>query len=843
MNHKGKNGLNLGSKDSRKNVQPEMLISALENIPGGFHQCALEEGYPFLYMNERFLEILGWTKEEIEEQFDNKFTNLMADEYRDLVDNFVARILEGSSAKETKRQIYRLKSKNGLIWVSDATNLVREGDYTFLQGIITDINDYVLERFAYEKELANSYAIIANRDNMISALSNDYTMAYLCDLEKDTIQVIKQEETNPFFSVDEKLGCYTTVIAYFRDHILSEKYAQDFWQHFKREALMETLKHQDVWEYRGQNIPGVIHFENFACKVAKLNPLDTNDFQVISGLQSIDSIVQKDNAHQRELEAMNEKIGQALVEEASKNEIISALSNLYFEIAVIDLEKQTYSSVSGPDKKFIRNPRTGKISEMVQLLLEHNVCKENWELAKQFMDFSTVQERLKNKTVTSIELRTKQYIWYTLSFIVKNRDEQGNVTHILMTANDINEQKEQELNYKEQMEMAIVKANRANREKTLFLRRMSHDIRTPLNGILGMIHLADKNKDNVEKLYDYRQKTIHSAEYLMDLVNNILDISKLESGSMVLDDKPFDLFALLERQTEVIEAYANDNTVQLINAIDHQKMKHRYLIGSKNYLNRILINLASNAVKYNHVGGWVKLNCEEIFDDGDSCVYEFICQDNGLGMSEEFQRHAFEPFCREGKESTTTLSGTGLGLSIVKEIAELMHGTIQLKSKEGEGTTFVVTIPFKIDPHPQPENKELVIPENISFKGQTAMLVEDNDVNMEIAHFFLEELGFQIVSAKNGKEALELFQKEPENTFDFIFMDVMMPVMDGLEATKRIRALPSAYARKIPILAMTANAFQEDRQSCLEVGMNGHIAKPLKKEDIIKELLRSQEAK
>lgn len=545
MNHIGKNGLNLGSKDSRKNVQPEMLISALENIPGGFHQCALEEGYPFLYMNERFLEILGWTKEEIEEQFDNKFTNLMADEDRDLVDNFVARILEGSSAKETKRQIYRLKSKNGLIWVSNATNLVREGDHTFLQGIITDIN----------------------------------------------------------------------------------------------------------------------------------------------------------------------------------------------------------------------------------------------------------------------------------------------------------EQKEQELNYKEQMEMAIVKANRANREKTLFLRRMSHDIRTPLNGILGMIHLADKNKDNVEKLYDYRQKTIHSAEYLMDLVNNILDISKLESGSMVLDDKPFDLFALLERQTEIIEAYANDNTVQLINAIDHQKMKHRYLIGSKNYLNRILMNLASNAVKYNHVGGWVKLNCEEIFDDGDSCVYEFICQDNGLGMSEEFQRHAFEPFCREGKESTTTLSGTGLGLSIVKEIAELMHGTIQLKSKEGEGTTFVVTIPFKIDPHPQPENKELVIPENISFKGQTAMLVEDNDVNMEIAHFFLEELGFQIISAKNGKEALELFQKEPENTFDFIFMDVMMPVMDGLEATKRIRALPSAYAKKIPILAMTANAFQEDRQSCLEAGMNGHIAKPLKKEDIIKELLRSQEAK
>ena len=175
MNHKGKNGLNLGSKDSRKNVQPEMLISALENIPGGFHQCALEEGYPFLYMNERFLEILGWTKEEIEEQFDNKFTNLMADEYRDLVDNFVARILEGSSAKETKRQIYRLKSKNGLIWVSDATNLVREGDYTFLQGIITDINDYVLEQirsFLLMKNLAviprslHIFVITSFRKNM-----------------------------------------------------------------------------------------------------------------------------------------------------------------------------------------------------------------------------------------------------------------------------------------------------------------------------------------------------------------------------------------------------------------------------------------------------------------------------------------------------------------------------------------------------------------------------------------------------------------------------------------------------------------------------------------------------
>ena len=382
--------------------------------------------------------------------------------------------------------------------------------------------------------------------------------------------------------------------------------------------------------------------------------------------------------------------------------------------------------------------------------------------------------------------------------------------------------------YQKQLKESMEDAQRANISKTAFLRRMSHDIRTPLNGIVGMIHIAQKHSNDVAKLQECRQKVLQSTDYLQKLINNVLDISKLESGSLVLEHKSFDMVELLSNNMTVVAMSAYENGVRFEGGVEANMIRHRYLIGSPVHLSRVLMNLASNAIKYNHFHGTVNVHCEELSDDGNMAVFQFVCSDTGLGMSEEFQKHAFDVFAQEGKQSTTTFSGSGLGLSIVKDIIELMGGMIELESKENVGSTFTVTVPFKIDHLVENNDSQNdSCSQSMELSGKRVLLVEDNAINMEIAHAILEEEHLNITEAKNGKEALEIFQNSKLNEYDVIIMDVMMPVMDGLEATKAIRMLEREDAKKIPIIAMTANAFEEDRKACLDAGMNEHIGKPI----------------
>ena len=389
----------------------------------------------------------------------------------------------------------------------------------------------------------------------------------------------------------------------------------------------------------------------------------------------------------------------------------------------------------------------------------------------------------------------------------------------------------------EQATKSAEEAKRANLSKEMFLRRMSHDIRTPLNGIIGMLKIAEKYDDDVEKLRESRKKVLHSTDYLLDLINNVLDISKLESGSLVLENKPFDLVELLNRQQTVIEMSAYESGIRFCGGITNSTIHHRYLNGSPLYLNRILMNITSNAIKYNRLGGTVSTSCNEVFSDEDQAVFEFVCSDTGLGMSTEFQKHVFEPFAREGKETTTSFSGSGLGLSIVKDIVKLMNGRIEFESEEDVGTTFKIVIPFSIDTSQESRKYGEELDTDEDFSGYTALLVEDNDLNMEIARTILEDMGFIVSEARNGKEAVSVFAHSEPNTFDFIFMDIMMPVMDGMEAARQIRGMERSDASTVPIIAMTANAFEEDRQECLNAGMNEHVAKPIDI-NVLKKVLR-----
>ncbi len=535
----------------------------------------------------------------------------------------------------------------------------------------------------------------------------------------------------------------------------------------------------------------------------------------------------------------------ALDEETKKTEIISAIATLYVTIVQANVNERTYELLKGHDLVQKILGQKGKIDDVMERLPTAFAAPEGREKYREFLDFDTLEERLRNTNSVSIEFMGANGEWRLSRFIVKSRDAQGNVVDVLYVARDITEEKSRELMYQKQLKASMEDAQRANLSKTAFLRRMSHDIRTPLNGIVGMIHIAEKHNNDVVKLQECRQKILQSTDYLQNLINNVLDISKLESGSLVLEHKSFDLAELLSNNLTVVAMSAYENGVRFEGGVEASTIRHRYLIGSPIHLSRVLMNLSSNAIKYNHFHGTVNVHCEELSDDGNMAVFQFVCSDTGLGMSKEFQKHAFDVFAQEGKQSTTTFSGSGLGLSIVKDIVELMGGTIELESEENVGSTFTVTVSFEIDHLVENNDSQKdSCPQSMDLSGKWVLLVEDNAINMEIAHAILEEEHLNITEAKNGKEALEIFQNSRMDEYDVIIMDVMMPVMDGLEATKAIRELEREDAKKIPIIAMTANAFEEDRKACLDAGMDEHIAKPIdieKLRAVILSVLNKQE--
>ncbi len=391
----------------------------------------------------------------------------------------------------------------------------------------------------------------------------------------------------------------------------------------------------------------------------------------------------------------------------------------------------------------------------------------------------------------------------------------------------------------EKMRQAMEEADRANASKTSFLRHMSHDIRTPLNGILGMLEISKRYADDPERRSECLKKVQDAANYLTSLVDDILDMSKLESGTVHLEERSFDLKEVLDEIIAIAEAQSAGAGITFTSGRGEYEIPHPGVVGSPTHLNRVLANLATNAVKYNRPGGSVSLTMEELSCDGKSVVYRFICKDTGIGMSKEFQERAFEVFAQERRSTAAGLSGTGLGLSIVKELVELMGGTVVLESAAGVGSTFTVDLPFRLDPTAE-RGQEANAP-RVDVHGKRALLVEDNDLNLEIAQTMLGDMGLEVECARNGQEAVDAFAASDPGHFDLVFMDVMMPVMDGLEAARSIRALGGEYAEGVAILAMTANAFQDDVRASLDAGMDGHITKPLDRssiEDAVAAVLR-----
>ena len=664
----------------------------------------------------------------------------------------------------------------------------------------------------------------------LDVLCKDYTSVYYFDLNKDTLEILKLDSSANVAKMVEnefrqKFKYSENMKEYCNQYVLDVNKVE-FLEVMSKKNIKEKLSKSERFVYQYQSNPNNVGHSYFEVQVVRIDK-DQFDNTAILAFRHIDDIITAEQKHQQELE-------NALQKEKLSNEILQAISKIYYAIFRIDLENDIYEEISS-DKTIhhLTGKRGCASSEMIELC-KSVVVSEYEDRIMKFFDVTTLAQRLEHEETIAEEYLAKDGNWHTARFIVNRRNEIGEVTQVLYVTRLISDAKRKEQNW-----IAIAQeANKANEAKTDFLRHMSHDIRTPINGILGMIEMAERHKDDKKKLYECRNKVLGAMDYLLSIVNNVLDIGKLESSEIVLESVPFDLIPLLMKQLPIVEVQAKENGIKYRGGKEMSVIKHRYLIGSPVYLNRILMNIANNAIKYNRKGGMVAIYCKEISSDENVAVYEFICSDTGIGMSEEFQKQAFEPFTQEGKEALSTYTGSGLGLSIVKKIVERMNGSIKLESKEGVGTIFTITIPFEIDHNAQSRQSKIDIPIDIDVTGKKALLVEDNKLNREIAQMVLEDEGLVLTMAKNGKEAVEKFKESTEHYYDFIFMDIMMPVMNGLEATRKIRALDRADAKTVPILAMTANAFQDDIKQSMDAGMNAHLMKPLNI-DKIKEAIRS----
>ena len=524
----------------------------------------------------------------------------------------------------------------------------------------------------------------------------------------------------------------------------------------------------------------------------------------------------------------------ALERNSEQARIISAISEIYCFTFLVNVQRGTVRIIKHPVERLMKMDSTWSMNEVVQMQAAQNVAPDFREAFISYCDLTTLPQRLKENPNLTLEFRDPKDKVYLMTTLPQNYDRRGRLESVLMVTQDVTAEKERERDYQLQLEKTAEDAERANIAKTDFLRRMSHDIRTPINGIRGMVEISRRYAGDEAKQEECREKIMTTSGFLLDLVNDVLNMNKLESGAVTLEEKPFNLRQMISEIVTTVEGQAWRENVQV--SCKTLAWNHENLIGSPMHLHQVLQNVVGNAVKYNRPGGSVAISCEEKGFDGATATFLFTCTDTGRGMSAAFQQHAFEAFAQEESGARTAYKGTGLGLPIAKELAEQMGGEIRFESELGVGTTFYITLPFRVDPNP-PEAESAKPEQAASIKGAHVLLVEDNELNMEISQYILEAAGVIVAQAWNGQEAVRRFSESEPGTFDCILMDVMMPLMDGLEATRTIRAMQRPDAATIPIVAMTANTFSEDEQRSREAGMNLFLNKPVDSEKMLQTVL------
>ena len=657
---------------------------------------------------------------------------------------------------------------------------------------------------------------------VLKKLFTEYVSLYRLELNSGKYEILRLiENTNAKQIVGEEYRIFADYDEFTRRYaetFIPETEQEEFLDWHKCENLKKRIQEKGslTYYYHSVSKDGKdSYYEAYAVK----GKADGENFYIFLGYRNVDVILYKEKAIQKQLQ-------RALDEAKLSNEIIEAIAKSYQYISRIDISKDWFEEISNRAAENMNYKKSGEVSSENRNTCKMFVAEEYQEAFLKFTDITTLPVRMKNEETIVMEYQMKDGNWHKLRFIEKKRDKDGNLTHVLCAIRSISDVKKKE----QELLQQVAEARKDAALKSRFLSNMSHDIRTPINGIIGMTELADRYPDNPEIQKKCREKLVESARHLVSMVNDILDMNKLETEQFVENDIPFNLAAVLNRVNTDQQMQAGKKKIDYVVDWEKSELNHMYLTGNPVYIEKLLTVITDNAVKFTKPGGNVSVWCREISEDDERAFYEFGCSDNGIGMSEEFAGHAFEMFSQENKTSRTQYEGTGLGLAIAKKITERLGGTIEIKSKKNCGTTVTMTIPFKTGVQnlmQYTENVNTESTEDIPLEGLHALIAEDNELNLEIAKFMLEEKGICVECAADGKEAVAKFEESEPGYYDVIFMDIMMPYMNGWDATRKIRTLQRPDADKIPIIAMSANAFAEDIINSHISGMNWHLTKPI----------------